>query len=56
MDQDSEQDPDYLHVFNDDSDSDVEVIKGIAKKRHKEEAKEAIMLNHDINSIVNVNF
>ena len=54
MDQDSEQDPDYLHVFNDDSNSDVEVIKGIAKKRHKEEAKEAIMLNHDINSIVNV--
>ena len=54
MDEDSEQDPDYLRVLSDDSDSDVEVIKRVAKKRRREGAKEAIMLNRDINSIVNV--
>ena len=35
MDQDSKQDPDWSYMHSDDSDSDVEIIKAVAKKNAK---------------------
>ena len=43
-------------MHSNDSDSDVEFFKAVAKKNCRESMKEAIILNCNINSTVNVNF